>query len=426
MTGWTDARGQATSEYVALVALIAVVLALAAGITSGGVGGHVLAGLQRGLCRVVGTTCPRSQPPDADLAPCPIERTTNGESLGGAFEVVKLGEGGTLTAARRSDGRVVVTLGDATTAGGEVGLGFELGVGAQRGGKATAGIGTSISSGRSWTLPNAAAARAFVDRYGSKATIGGKAVDVVRSGCSVLCDAIGWHPHAELPPPDETYLGRSAAATLTGSVGPASLHAADASVLGVRFRRDGASTWFTQLDAAAGAGLALGAASLGGSSLRQSVVAFTLDARSRPAELAIHTVVRIGGAAAARSERGRTTASLGTGSARVTEIDATLDLHDAGNRAAAAAFATALRDPLATVALRHRAAAVGKRIARTGVIDRRTYALSSSAFSLGARLALGAQLGGGFERTREGMRLLTAETRLPGLPFLPRDDCRAA
>jgi hypothetical protein len=31
-----------------------------------------------------------------------------------------------------------------------------------------------------------------------------------------------------------------------------------------------------------------------------------------------------------------------------------------------------------------------------------------------------------FEQTRKGMRLLSAETRLPGLPFLPRDDCRAA
>lgn len=425
MPGWSDARGQATSEYVALVALVAVVLVLAAGLTSGGVAGHVLAGLQRGLCRVAGTTCPRSQPPDADLAPCPVERTTSGESLEGAFELVKLGRGATLTAVRRSDGRVVVTLADATTAGGEVGLGFALGLGAQRGGKATAGIEMGVSSGRSWTLPNAAAARAFIDRYGSKATIGGKAIDAVRSGCSILCDAIGWHPHAELPPPDETYLDRSATGTLTASAGPASAYTGDTSMLGVRLRRDGGSTWFTQLDAAVGAELALGPASLGASSLHQSAVAFTFDARNRPAELAIHTVVRISGAAVARGERGRTTASLGAGGAHVTELDSTLDLHDTRNRVAAAAFARALRDPLAIGALRRRAAAVGERIARTGVIDRRTYALSSSAFSLGGRLTLGGQLGGGFERMHEGMRLLTAETRLPGLPFLPRDDCRA-
>ena len=39
---------------------------------------------------------------------------------------------------------------------------------------------------------------------------------------------------------------------------------------------------------------------------------------------------------------------------------------------------------------------------------------------------LGGKLGGAFARTHDGMRLLTAETRLPGLPFLPRDDCRPA
>jgi hypothetical protein len=71
----SDARGQATSEYVALVTLVAVVLVLAAGLTSGGVAGHVLAGFQRGLCRVAGTACSRSHPLEADLAPCPVERS---------------------------------------------------------------------------------------------------------------------------------------------------------------------------------------------------------------------------------------------------------------------------------------------------------------------------------------------------------------
>jgi hypothetical protein len=110
----------------------------------------------------------------------------------------------------------------------------------------------------------------------------------------------------------------------------------------------------------------------------------------------------------------------------VVELDATLDLHDPRNRAAAVAFVAALRDPLAPGQLRRTAAAVRERVARAGAVDRRTYALSSSAFALGAHVALGGQLGGSFARTREGMRLLTAETRLPGLPFLPRDDCRAA
>ncbi|MGB2712387.1 MAG: hypothetical protein WBC33_12835, partial [Conexibacter sp.] len=62
-----SARGQATGEYVALVALVAVVLVLAAGLTSGGIGGQLLGALQRGLCRVAGQTCPRPLIARADL-----------------------------------------------------------------------------------------------------------------------------------------------------------------------------------------------------------------------------------------------------------------------------------------------------------------------------------------------------------------------
>jgi hypothetical protein len=426
MERWRNARGQATSEYVALVALVGVTLALAAGLTSGGVGGHVLAGLGRGLCRVAGTTCPRSQPPDADLAPCPVERTTSGESLGGALALVKLGRSGTLTAVRSSDGRVTVTLADGTTAGGEVGLGFALGLGSRHAAEATAGFEASVASGSSWTLSDAATARAFVGRYGAKATIGGKAVDVARSGCSVLCDAIGWHPHAELPPPDELYMGHGGAAKLAVPLGLATPQGSVGGLIGARLRRDGSSTWFVRLDASAGADLRLEPDTLTPSWQRQTVISYTLDVDRRPVQLIVHTVAQAGGRATLRGTRGRLTGAVGAGGARVTELDATLDLHDRRNGAAAAAFVAALRDPLALAELRRSAAAVRQRVVRAGSVDRRVYALTSSAFELEAKLALGAQLGGSFARTHEGMRLLTAETRLPGLPFLPRDDCRPA
>jgi hypothetical protein len=347
-------------------------------------------------------------------------------ALEGTLELVKLGRSGTLTAVRSSDGRVTVTLADGTTVGGEVGLGFALGLGARKGGEATAGIEASVSSGRSWTLPDAAAARAFVDRYGSKATIGGKAVDLVRSGCSILCDAVGWHPHAELPPPDELTMGQGGAAKLAVPLGLANLHASADRLLGARLRRDGSSTWFLQLDASAGADLELKPDILGPSWQHRTVISYTIDAHRRPVQLIVHTVARAGGRGTLRGERGHLKGGAGAGGARATELDATLDLRDPQNRAAAVAYVAALRDPLALGELRRSAAAVVERVTRTGAIDRRTYALSSSAFELGAKVALGAQLGGAFGRTHEGMRLLAAETQLPGLPFLPRDDCRPA
>jgi hypothetical protein len=423
MRRWRSAGGQATSEYVALVALVAVVLALAAGLTSGGVGGQVLAGMQRGLCRVADVRCPAPARARDTLDPCPVERTTSAESLTGAFEVVMLGGGATLTAVRMSDGRVQLTLANVATVGGELGLGFSIG--RRHGATAGVSIGRRFAPGRSWTLPNAAAARAFVERYGAQATVAGKAVDVVRSGCSILCDAIGWRPHAALPPADETTIDRGLSGRLDGALGIAGLEASSGRLLGARLQRDGGSTWYLGFDAAAGAAL-LSSAGFGVEGQHQTVVSFTLDRRQRPLQLAVETVASDASSGTLQAAGGRTSVRVDGAVAHVRELKATLDLHDERNRAAAVAFRAALDDQLTAVRLRRSAAALGERIARAGVVDRRTYALSSAATEIGGKLVLGAQLGGSFERTREGMRLLSAETRLPGLPFLPRDDCRPA
>lgn len=423
MRRWHDARGQASSEYVALVALVAVALSLAAGLSAGGVGGELLAGLQRGLCRVADVRCPRAQPARDVLDPCPMERTTSAESLEGALELVELGGSRTLTTVRLSDGRVVVTLAEGQELGGGIGLGYALRLGHRVGAGATAGFDVRASAGRSWTLPNAGAARAFIARHGAKATIGGKAVDVVRGGCSILCDALGWRPHAALPPADETTLDWGAAARLGGSLGLAGLRASDGRVLGARLLRGGGSTWHVEYDARAAATL-LSSARLAAAAERRVVVSYTLDARQRPLRMTLETVARTDASAALHAAGGRLSAHAGGTVARVVEQEATLDLRDARNRVAATALLAAREKPFDVRELRRRLAAAGRRIARAGVVHRRVYALSSSAFALGGELALVGRLGAGFERTHEGMRLLSARTRLPGLPFLPRDDCR--
>lgn len=427
MRRWSETRGQASSEYVALVALVAVVLALAAGLTSGGIGGEVLAGLQRGVCRVTGTACPPPRPAAADLAPCPLERTTSRETLEGAFELVRLGKIGTLTAVRGSDGKVTVTLADGTTGGGEIGLGAELATGALNvGADASAGVRLTVNSGRVWTLPSAAAARAFLARYGSKATIGGQALDAVRGGCSLLCDAIGWRPHPQLPPPDELSMGHGATLRSEAAFGDTTLETLRSVLLGSRLRRDGTNTWFVQLDRSVMADLARRGLTAGLDARDQAVLSYTVDPRGRPAQLVLHTVVRGAARGGLSGSRGSWTGAARAGAGLVIEQDATLDLHGVANRAVAQAFVGALHHPLARGALRRSIAALRERIAVAGVLDRRVYALSSRAYELGAKLALGAQLGGAFSRTHENMHLLSAETRLPGLPFLPRDDCRAA
>lgn len=442
-------RGQAASEYVALLALVAVVFLALAGLTSGGIASNVLRGLQRGICAVAPGPCPLPVAPRADLAPCPLERREREERLSETIAVVELGTSGTLSAVRDSSGRVTVTLADGSSAGVAVGLGARVAFGRELGGGWTAGATATWSSGRSWRFPGAAAAERFVKRYGSKATIGGKLVDQVRSRCAILCDALGWEPHPELPPPDELLEEGGAAAELTarfGLAGRSSTAGAEAAaVLGRRIRRDGETTWYLRLSAAASARLRLPASALAARGGGGAVLSYTLDRDGRPRTLGLHLAGAAAGTASlagegrsgggtARGASGRGTTggadaagghgADGEGRASLVELDASLDLTVPDNRAAAAELLDALTSDLAAAPAL--AAALSARIARRGQIDLRRYALRSDATQLGGELSLGISLGGSFERTSKGLRLVDARTRLPGLPFLARDDCRPA
>jgi hypothetical protein len=452
MGRWRHDDGQAAGEYVALVALVATALALAAGLTSGGVGARVLAGLQRGLCAVAGRDCPRPTPVESDLPPCPLQRGSRSELLSGTLGVVKLGAGGTLSAVRASDGRVIVMLANDSLAGGEVGAGARLRLGGDRlGGTVRAGLVASWASGRSWTLPDAAAAHAFVARYGSKATVGGRVVDELRSGCSLLCDALGWRPHPQLPPPDATYEEGGTLVTLTAQLGLGGRELADregsaTKLLGRRVARDGTTTSYVRLADDARLGLNRDPATLGPELGATTVASYTVDPAGRPATFVLHQTRAIGAGGALSAASASPRAGVATGAspggaagarpslraaasagvARVEETDATLDLRDPASRAVALGALLGLsgREPLR--AQLTQLAALAHRIEQRGEIDRRVYALDRAASGAGATVALGVELGAGFDRTSEGMRLLDAETRLPGLPFLPRDDCRRA
>jgi hypothetical protein len=422
-----DARGQATADYVALVALVATALTLAAGLTSGGLGGHVLAGVQQGLCRVALASCPRPLTPRPDLAPCQLTRASRVERLSETIAFMRLGTGGTLSAARASDGRVSVTLADGDSADAELGVGARLRLGARSlGGAARAGIGVSWASGRTWTFPDAAAASRFVAAYGAKATIGGQLVDRLRSRCSLLCDALGWRPHPRLPPPDETFEEGGATARLTASLGMASSGGELSGVLGRRIARDGATTWYLRLDATATSALGLPALGPAATAGGEALLSLSLDAGGRPRALGVQLVREAGMDAAASGRRARLRGSVGAGAGAVVELDATLDLRDAGNRAAAARLLDALRDPRRVGTAPRRLGALAARIARHGQLDRRVYAVRRTGSGVEATLRLGVSLGAAFERTTSGLTLVRAETRLPGLPFLPRDDCRPA
>lgn len=423
--------GQAASEYVALLALVAVVLTLAAGLTSGGIGPRVLAGLQRGLCTVARRACPAPTRVEADLEPCPLERSTRSEQLSETIGFVRLGSSGTLAATRSSDGRVSVTLADGSTGGAEVAVGARLRLGRRTlGGRLRADATVDWRSGRVWRFSNLAAAHDFVARFGDKATIGGKLVDDVRSACSLLCDAIGWRPHARLPAPDETFREGGADAALAADLGEGPVSGAAGlggdAILGRRLSRDGARTWYLRLGATAIAGLVLPFGATAASGRTEGVLSYGVDRRGRPVALRVETTGRAATGGSLRLQQPPADARGDVGQAAVIELDATLDLRDPANLAAARSLLDALLHRTPFAALPARAAQLARRFEEHGQLDRRSYALREAGTGVGVSIARGVELAGGFDRTTEHLRLLSAETRLPGLPFLPRDDCRPA
>ncbi|MDO8214048.1 hypothetical protein [Conexibacter sp. CPCC 206217] len=446
-------QGQAANEYAALLAIVAIALAALVGISASGIGSGLLAGLQRGICAVAPGPCPRLVASVDDLDACPVEKTNRKERLGETIAMVELGSSGTLSAVRSSDGSVTVTLADGSDVGAVFQFGAEAAAGGKAGAVARAGAGVDWGSGRSWSFPDAAAAADFVARFGDKATIRGKLVDDVRSACSLLCDALGWSPHEQLPEPDEVFEQGGGNAKLLLSFGlggkPSEAVASAGGVIGHRTSRDGSSTWYVELSADATGQLELPASGLDLAGGGQAVLAYELGPNGERRALRVSVAGAASGKAGVagtvggrgtRSAGGSRAGSAGRGAGStksangganelrggVVELEATLDLTDPANEAVAAAVIDTLRDPGSYRQLPAAVRALGARLAEDSQIDVRAYSKRSSATEYGARVSLGVGLGGSFQRSSDSLQLITALTRLPGLPFLPRDDCRAA
>jgi hypothetical protein len=425
-----DQRGQAAVEYVALVAIVAVVLLSAVALTEGGVADRLLAGIHRGLCAVTGERCPRPGTDRFVLRPCPVARRERRERLGETIASVKLGSSGTLAIVRRSDGSASVTLADGSTAGIEGELGAHIGVGRMRlGADARGSGGVTWSAGRTWDFASVAAARHFAARFGSKATIGGKLADNVRSVCSFLCALVGWNPHARPPKPDEVFTEGGPTASLAATLGEGAANLDASAVLGRRRLRNGETTWYLRLAGAGSGALAPPLNALALHAGGNAVLAYRLDPAGHPLDLTV--------SAAAEGSAGIALAAGGEGAAGVTahvgaalagrggliEADARLDLVDPANRAAARRLLASLTDPGSLPDAPVATTALANRVAQQATIDLRAYALQAAASGIDAAVGLGIEVGGGFERSTRGATLVDALTRLPGMPFLPRSDC---
>lgn len=398
--------GQATVDYAALIALVAVLLAAAATATVAGAPGvaNAVAGqLRQALCVVGGGSCP---PPPR--RPCTVASTREERHVAVNLAVVRLDDDRIVLRERLSDGTIRLTVARRDAAGLEGGVGAQLRLDARGralrvGREARAGVQGVLGHGSVFYARSEREADALLRglRAGGR---GPRAREVfVEGGVRGLArvDASG---------------GRGLGGQLEG--------VADA-MLGAR--RDRRSGRLTISLGAGGAGAGLVAIAVGGGTGAldgQAVLGLTLDRRRRPVELELSAT---GAVAAGDQLPAGLARPLGLGdrdaafnaAGRRWELAARASLADT---AVAAAWRRFRRAPASAAAIR----ALGEQLRSHASVDVRTYRLDSTASGAAGAVALGLRLGGELERTIDRASLLAAATRPPFGLWEPRLDCVAA
>jgi hypothetical protein len=347
--------GQASAEYVALLALLVAVLAGAGLLVAPpALGAKVSRALRTAICIVGGDVCRSADARAAGLAPCPVREDTRRAGGGLSVAFVELGGGDELTLTRRSDGSVVVTSGQHERGGVGLGLGTDLSpLGVHL--VADASMAVRFADGQSWELADEAAAARFVR--------------AVRAG-------------GPLPAPTWTY--REAGESADLEVGAGGAGGAALVTVGRRAGR-GQTTWYV---AGRAEGAVLDALDVDGlpGGQRSVVLEHTTDGTG-PREL-VFRVARAGA------------------SGRAEEVTGRLDLRDPANRAVAERL---LRPRLPTgPALLADLRAVARRVREAGTIEWAAYDVQEDdgGFELSAKLGL--ELGLRVERVRRTRRLTDA------------------
>jgi hypothetical protein len=406
-------RGQGTVEYLAVVLLVTVVLGAGAA-TAAGAGTDIATAVPhqvlRALCIVTRGDC------DRDRAPCDIGAKTASSTWSATIAVVRLGHGRVLVVERRSDHKVLVTLTTTPSAGLQSieGAGARIERGRRRlslGGAVTASAVAGLGHGRTWILPNDAAARAFVAALERGDDVRTPDQDVRQGDLDLGVSAsrgVG-----------DAIAGNAAlTATLRGSAGVRTDHVT------------GEKTYFLEGGADAVLDLTAGLRSLRATASGQAAgaarLALTVDGTGRWVDLALL-------ASGELSASGRLPRSAGpladaldvpTAGGRRWAAEAHLDLSEAGNLAAAKALVAAVDSiPPAPIRVRDAAAAIGRRIEERAVLDVRAYALDRTANGFDVHAGVGVGIGAGHETSTENTRLIAASTRGLDGRWRRRDDC---
>jgi hypothetical protein len=406
-------RGQATIDYVALIAVLAVLLGVAAtvAVSGSGVANAVLGQVRRALCIVTGGSCPAQR-----RRPCVVasDRDTHHFALSIVF--VRVDEDHYVLRERMSDGTVRLTIAERDGAGVEGGIGARARLkwrgrrlGFDR--EARAAVEGVFGNGRVYVARNDREADAILRAVGD----GGPRLGAIPLG-------------RRGPRPSEVFVEGGirglARVGLGGGVAGASLDGFGEAVVGARRdERSGAVT--IALNAGASGGALLSALLSGptGTSDGQSGLALTLDRDHRPVELTLTaTGVLADGSKVPPGLAQALSAGSGGGDPTITtagrrwEMAARVDLRDPDVAAAWAAFR---HDPTDGATID----ALAERLRTHAHIDVRSYAVSSESGGLAGGVSIGVKVGGEYEHARDRARLLAAASRPPFGLWEQRADC---
>ena len=416
-------RGQASLEYVGLVAVVAIALAAMAVLVPRPAH-RMLAIVEQALCTGLGRACEIGGEESLALAPCPVRRSTADAAVRATVMSVMVGGGRSALVEERSDGTAALMLADRGQLGVEGGIGATFATdGPSRGARAEASAGLEGGVGRGYEFADVEEALRFLEEHGgSGASLGGV------SGC-VLCDLAGIGS-AGHPEPDFTYLegGGVVRVGAEGGAGPVGAEGR-ALAAGAQGRRvdhhSGEVTTYYRVRGDAAADLGGPLAWTGGVGV-DSRLEYTAAADGTPLRLMVRST-RSATGRRGLALRGQGRGALVRGAAAhgdLVEEVAILDLDERADREAALAFIESLDSVAGRLELPARAQALGRRLHRAGESEVRRFSMAAAESELSADAALGLKLGGGVERLATARTLTSARTRPAGATlFLDRTDC---
>ena len=406
--------GQASAEYVALLAVVCVVVAGAAAVGSvPPLARDVVAAVKHGICRVAGGVCTTAEARAAGLQPCLVARSRGSRAALRPCVDGAARRGDALLVQRRSDGSAAVSFSDGGTARGERRARPPVHCGSVR--RAAAASGCSSTPAAPGSSASSAEAARFVRRWGKTETLGGELRGILPGG-------------ARPPRPDSTYVEGGAYSEVAAALG-AEAHLDAEGMLGRRVGPGDRTVYYWRTDAETGAHLGPAFGALEAHGAGELGLELTVE-HGRATQLRVRGAVRVHGelvtptAATTLADlisllRGEPTRPAGQG--RRAEVDVTLDMTEPENRRAVVGFLGVARPGVTPGGWPARVRALAHRLNVAGAVDVRLFRVRLGEREVGVDAALLA--GAGYDRTAEARDLLQAWSRPPGGTLQEREDC---